>query len=297
MSSSFTLIQGDCLHHLQQLPDNSFQSCITSPPYWNLRDYNVDGQIGLEPSLEDYLSRITAVFREVRRTIKPTGTLWLNAGDLFIKKQLVGLPWRIAFALQSDGWILRSDIIWHKPNAMPESVKDRPTRAHEYIFLLSKSPHYLYNFKAIQEPVSGTAHPRGHGLHPKANSPNSRMARTRSPIDNKPNPSTWNVRANHSFSAAVKNLVRLRNKRSVWSIATKPFKGAHYASFPPNLVSPCILASSNPNDLILDPFAGSGTTGAVAIQLSRTPTLIELNPDYCHIIHSRLSSLTPGLPL
>ena len=236
-----TLFAGDALNVLRRLEEKSVQCVVTSPPYWGLRNYGIEAQIGLEETLPQFIDKLVSVFSEVKRVLKNDGTFWLNIGDGYTsgnrgwrapdkknparamdvrpdtpeglkRKDLIGMPWRLAFALQEDGWYLRSDIVWHKPNAMPESVKDRPARAHEYIFLLSKSEQYLYNWEATREPADGGGY---------------------------------------------------RNRRSVWSVNTKPFSGAHFATFPPDLIRPCILASSNPGDFVLDPFFGSGTVGVV----------------------------------
>lgn len=262
------VIQGDAKIALPKLPDNSVQCVVTSPPYWSLRDYHIAGQIGLEPSVDQFINRLVEVFTEVRRVLKDDGVLWLNIGDVYTSgdrgyrapdkkhpvramtfrpptpdglkpKDLIGLPWRLAFALQRDGWYLRSDIIWHKPNCMPESVKDRPTRAHEYIFLFSKSDRYYYDHAAIKE-VNG------------------------------------------------------RNRRTVWSIPTQSFKGAHFATFPATLIEPCILAGSRPDDIVLDPFFGSGTVGVVCNQLQRRYVGIELHPDYVQIALKRISESGAG---
>lgn len=251
------LLEGDVSDVLPRLPGESVQCVVTSPPYWGLRDYGIHGQLGLEETLAGYLHKLTTLFAEVRRVLRTDGVLWLNIGDGFTSgnrgwrapdkknrnramsvrpdnppglkdKDLLGVPWRLAFALQADGWFLRSDIIWHKPNAMPESVKDRPTRCHEYLFMLTKSERYAYFAEAVMEEAE-----QGR-----------------------------------------------RNRRTVWSINTAPSLGAHVASFPPELVEPCILASSQPNDFVLDPFFGVGTVGLVARQLGRRFVGIELNPEY-----------------
>ncbi len=265
---------GDSREILQDFPENYFQSCITSPPYWGLRDYGVDGQIGAESTVDKYIEDLVNIFREVRRTLKEDGTLWLNIGDSYTSggrtwrdadkknsargmsyraptpqglksKDLIGVPWKIAFALQADGWYLRSDIVWYKPNCQPESVKDRPTRSHEYVFLFSKNEKYFYNHEAIKEPTA----------------------------DGK----------------------KLRNKRTVWSINTEPFKEAHFAVFPPALVEQCMLASSSRGDLILDPFFGSGTVAQVAIEQNRKCIGVELNKDYAVIAKNRISHLNRKL--
>lgn len=288
---------GDCMEILRDLPEGLVDCCVTSPPYWRMRDYGVEGQIGLE-ELNVYIEKMVQVFREVRRVLRDDGTLWLNLGDTYIQggrgggdgwehsaskgvlratpaasgvryKNLVGVPWRVALALQDDGWNLRSDIIWHKPNAMPESVKSRPTKAHEYIFLMSKSQSYYYDAEAIQENVTGNAHPRGTGRNSKAmrNATGSRQ--------------------NASFSSAISGLVERRNKRSVWTVATSPYKGAHFATYPPELIKPCILAGSRPGGIVLDPFFGSGTTGRVAEDMGRRWLGIELNEEYRTLIEER----------
>ena len=261
------LLVGDALGTLRTVPEATYQCCVTSPPYWGLRDYGVPHQIGAEPTLGEYLAHLVEVFREVRRTLRPTGTLWLNIGDSYTSggrtwrdadkknpargmtyraatpdglkpKDLIGVPWRLAFALQDDGWYLRSDIIWHKPNGQPESVKDRPTRSHEYLFLLSKSERYLYDHEAIREPSSSQEAPK--------------------------------------------------NRRTVWSINTEPTANAHFATFPRRLVEPCLLAGSREGDRVLDPFLGSGTVGEVALAHGRSFDGIELNPEYAEIARCRL---------
>ena len=262
------IVLGDCRNVLKNLDNEIFQCCVTSPPYWGLRDYGIIGQIGAEMELQDYINNLVKLFREVRITLKKDGTLWLNIGDSYTSgnrkwrqtdeknparamsyrpptpkglkpKDLVGIPWRLAFALQNDGWYLRSDIIWYKPNCQPESVKDRPTQAHEYLFLLSKSPKYFYDYDAIKEPaITGT----------------------------------------------------MRNKRSVWSINTEPYKGSHFATFPPHLIEPCILAGSHENDIILDPFMGSGTVAEVCIQLNRKYYGIEKKEEYLHLANNRIDA-------
>jgi len=258
---------GDAYETLKKLPSNFIQTAVTSPPYWGLRDYGAAGQIGSEENLEEYIGNLVRVFSELRRVLKDDGTLWLNLGDSYTSggrkrrapdkknparamsyraptppglkpKDLIGVPWRVAFALQQDGWYLRSEIIWHKPNPHPESVKDRPTRAHETIFLLTKSERYYYNHRAIMEPA-------------------------------------------HNGD--------LRNKRSVWTVATEPTKEAHFATFPTKLILPCILAGSRAGDFVLDPFFGSGTTGLVAALNDRYFIGIELQPYYIHIAKERLA--------
>lgn len=306
------ILQGDALTVLRErFADESVQCCVTSPPYWGLRDYHVLGQLGLEPTPEEYVTNLVDVFREVRRVLKPDGTLWLNLGDSYAgsgkgrnadgtrtdfsglsgasggcidgvqpiykniaglkPKDLVGIPWRVAFALQADGWYLRSDIIWHKPNSMPESVTDRPTKAHEYLFLLSKRERYYYDAEAIAEPM---------------NFPERRY-----------NPDTAQQKCSkvgtrlqgglHDGRERYGNPDIGRNKRSVWTIATQPYLGAHFATFPEALVEPCILAGCPVGGLVLDPFAGSGTTIAVAQRLWRCGVGIELNADYVALAEAR----------
>src|SRR5690606_2185635 len=272
------IIQGDVIETLRTLPAGFIHTCVTSPPYWGLRDYGVPGQIGLEATPEEYVEKMVEVFREVRRVLRDDGTLWLNLGDSYASKpcggighnakvrntkkaiqksagvpaglkpkDLVGIPWRVAFALQADGWYLRSDIIWHKPNAMPESVKDRPTKAHEYIFLLSKSPRYYYDADAIREPLSAATvsdFKRRKNLNNKGTHGGVRADLARNRADYIPKDGK-------------------RNKRTIWSVNTRAFKGAHFAVFPPDLIEPCILAGSPPGGIVLDPFFGSGTTGVV----------------------------------
>jgi DNA modification methylase len=297
------------------MPSESVQCCVTSPPYWGLRDYGVDGQIGLEKSPDEFVERLVDVFREVKRVLKDDGTLWVNLGDSYcgggnnrgarsdfkkstkqatnrgaigqvskygvhnfrsetIKpKDLVGIPWRVAFALQADGWYLRSDIIWHKPNPMPESVTDRPTKAHEYLFLLSKAEKYFYDVKAIREPYKQETVARSKravGQHHK-----------------------WVDVPGQSAHGITKSLSKCfhpegRNRRTVWTVTTKGYKGAHFATFPPALIEPCIKAGTRPGDVVLDPFFGGGTTGLVAQNLARDWVGIELNPEYCGLARNRI---------
>jgi len=307
------ILHGDCRETLKTLPDASVHCCVTSPPYFGLRDYGHDGQIGLEESPDAFVQQMVGVLREVRRVLRDDGTLWLNLGDSYagsgkgrngdgspnvdplskqatsvgtivgnlIKshtpdckpKDLIGIPWRVAFALQADGWYLRQDIIWHKPNPMPESVTDRCTKAHEYIFLLSKSARYFYDAEAICEPVARewdeNNGPIGrNGLAVEAGGQN--------------NPQTGAGLAN-------------RNRRSVWTVTTKPYRGAHFATFPPDLIRPCILAGCPTGGTVLDPFGGSGTTGQVAMEEGRNAILCELNADYVGLIRKRIGGVTPSL--
>ena len=306
-TSLYAIHQGDCLDVLPTLDAESVQCVVTSPPYFGLRDYGHDGQIGLEPTVDEYVAKLVAVFREVRRVLRDDGTVLLNLGDSYngsggaggdyaagglkdgapkypgrningLKpKDLIGIPWRVAFALQADGWWLRQDIIWHKPNPMPESVTDRCTKAHEYVFLLTKAARYYYDSHAVSEPLAY---------------PNER----RRPLGSK---GAWEMdgrdqRANGGGQDYDDYPAR-RNKRSVWTITTKPYSGAHFATMPPDLAEVCILAGSKPGDLILDPFTGSGTTGAVALGLGRRFVGCELNPDYIELAHKRITGA--ALPL
>ncbi|AVK75685.1 DNA methyltransferase [Pandoravirus neocaledonia] len=267
-SSACHIVQGDCRHALKDHADETFHCCVTSPPYWGMRDYNADAQIGAEDSLESYVDNLVAVFREVRRTLRSDGTLWLNMGDSFTSggrttrakdrknagremtyrpatpaglkaKDLIGLPWRVALALQADGWYLRSDIIWAKPNCQPESVRDRPTRAHEYVFMLSKSATYYYDHEAAREPAADGS---------------------------------------------------TRNRRTVWSINTKPYAGAHFATFPTELVDRCLEAGAPPGAVVLDPFCGSGTVGVACRRLGHSFVGVELNPEYVALARERIDN-------
>lgn len=293
------LLTGDCLTVLRGLPDGIVRCCVTSPPYWGLRDYGHDGQLGLEPTPEAYVAGMVGVFREVSRVLTDDGTLWLNLGDSYgtssgniyaisdtpelasgainfarpkaagNPKNLLGLPWRVALALQADGWYLRSDIIWAKPNPMPESVTDRPTKAHEYVFLLSKSARYFYDAQAIEEPA--------------------KWERWGEQTEKKSHKGT----AGHLGGKAISDLpVRDRkNARTVWSIATQSYSGAHFATFPEELARRCILAGSAAGDTVLDPFSGSGTTAAVAVGNGRRAIGIELNPAYQDLARQRIGPM------
>ena len=348
MNKLIEILQGDCIDSLKKLEDQSINTCITSPPYWGLRDYGTaewvggdpncshmrttkiskntstghkamfdqgnvvgdaiykskcpkcgairkDSQLGLEDTPEAFVENLVKVFREVKRVLRDDGTVWLNLGDTYnaarngghaggskqnhkkylqrsganvvgLKpKDLIGIPWRVAFALQQDGWYLRQDIIWHKPNPMPESVTDRCTKAHEYIFLLSKSPKYYFDNEAIKETVKkdwgtrdrtkGKYHNEGTGLQP--------------------------------HSGLTKSYDK-RNRRSVWTVTTKPFKGAHFATFPMDLIEPCVLAGCPEGGTVLDPFSGSGTTGIVAVNHNRNSVLLELNQEYIDLAKARI---------
>lgn len=264
-----TIFEGDAVTVLRRLPSKSVRCVVTSPPYWGLRDYGIDDQIGLEQTMPQFIQKLVAVFSEVRRVLTDDGTLWVNIGDGYTSgnrgyratdkknparamtvrpdtpeglkpKDLMGIPWRLAFALQDDGWYLRTDIIWSKPNAMPESVKDRPTRSHEFLFMFSKSEKYFYNSNAVKQVADGGG---------------------------------------------------LRNLRTVWNINTKPYAGAHFATFPPELVRPCIKASTEPGDFVLDPFFGAGTVGLVCNEEGRKYAGVELNPSYVDLAVERLGGI------
>lgn len=320
------ILQGDALAVLQELPDDTFHTCVTSPPYWGQRDYGVEGQIGLESTPDAYIARMVEVFREVRRTLRPDGTLWLNIGDSYAAhrglqppptntrnkhghaqqsrvpaglkmKDLIGIPWMLAFALRADGWYLRSDIIWHKPNAMPESVRDRPTKAHEYIFLLSKSQKYHYDWEAVQEPLAGSSIKRlsqptfdtqtgGEKDYRNGTNKNRSM---RKALENLKKKSSRNLerkygeqrgRPGSHLGGSIPWEGVMRNRRSVWNVSTKPIKSAHFAVFPPDLIEPCILAGCPEGGTVLDPFIGSGTTALVAQKHGRNFTGIDLNGQY-----------------
>lgn len=320
MSPEWDIVVGDVRQRLADLPEASVRCCVTSPPYWGLRDYGHDGQIGLEQTPEQYVDELVEVFRGVRRVLSDDGTVWLNLGDSYVggkgasgqgspeyqakrakqkesinqshhqvggygktrptddlamlrgfglkPKDLVGIPWRVAFALQADGWYLRQDIIWHKPNPMPESVTDRCTKAHEYVFLLSKSPRYFYDHEAVAEKSLHAGHvvkayKSGKNISGEA----------------------FRDTATGSHDVEVKET---RNKRSVWTVGTKPFAGAHFAVMPEALAEPCVLAGSAVGDTVLDPFAGSGTVGVVALRHGRNFIGVELNPDYADIANERI---------
>ncbi len=300
-----TILHGDSLAVLKQLPDRCVQCCVTSPPYYNLRDYGVDGQIGLEASPAAYIAKLVEVFREVRRVLRNDGTLWLNIGDSYSNdrkwgghssgkhrkelhsmkrprrytglpgKNLLMIPARLAIALQDDDWILRSDIIWHKPSAMPESITDRPTNDHEHVFLFARSERYYYDQDAIREPHVTTSN-----------------------IRDRAGESAW---ASKALLTPIGEGIREwnhpagRNKRSVWTIAAQPYADAHFATMPPKLVEPCILAGSRPGDLVLDPFFGAGTVGLVALQQGRNYLGIELNAEYIRLAEKRLEVVQPVL--
>ena len=306
--SSHRIIQGDCIEGLRTLPDASVHCCITSPPYWGLRDYGHDGQIGLEATPEAYVARMVEVFREVRRVLRDDGTLWLNLGDSYGKgKQLLGMPWKVASTLQTDGWILRQDIIWHKPNPMPESVQDRCTKAHEYVFLFAKREKYFYDADAIRQPL------RWQDPLILATNAQARQQKRLSERIAKGDFSALRTEADRRTAMDGKrekgrgkdanrertlreNLLGA-NRRSVWTITTKPFSGAHFAVMPPDLVEPCVLAGCPEGGTVLDPFAGSGTTLAVAAELGRSGIGCELNPEYIELAEQRIAKSKAKMPL
>ncbi len=316
----YSILQGDSLELLRTLPDNAVDCCVTSPPYYGLRDYKTDGQLGLEQSLEEYVGRLVKIFNEVRRVLKDDGTLWLNLGDSFATrsgsqaptntrnkcghtakavpagykaKDLIGIPWMVAFSLRSSGWYLRQDIIWHKPNCMPESVKDRCTKSHEYIFLLSKCRSYYFDAEAISEPITGSSTKRYlQNLEKQRGSDRQpgRHATMKSALPRFGGEKYGDSESKESRtkSGAVYVPTLRRNKRDVWTVSTAGFKGAHFATFPEKLIEPCILAGSKPEGIVLDPFSGSGTTGAVAIRNGRKYIGIEINPEYVELSKIRL---------
>jgi len=271
------IVIGDAKEKLKELETESIQSVITSPPYWGLRDYGHDEQIGREETPDQYIDNMVKIFDEVFRVLKTDGTLWLNIGDSYSsirnektglkRKDLVGIPWMLAFALRINGWYLRQDIIWAKTNPKPESVRDRCTKSHEYVFMLTKSEKYYYNHDAIREPRTSVGGNHQFGGK-KYNDPN--------------NPIYGSIQSVYESDGK-------RNKRDVWNITTQPFKDAHFAVMPELLVEPCLLAGSKPNDTILDPFAGSGTVGVVAKKHNRSFIGIELNPDYAKIANDRIN--------
>jgi DNA modification methylase len=297
---------GDCRDTMRRWASEGVkvQTCVTSPPYFGLRDYGHECQIGLEQTPEEYIAAMVEVFRCVRDVLADDGTLWLNIGDSYYNtnpgsggkcvlpgagkamrearyhnakrdlsgtdlkpKDLIGIPWMLAFALRADGWYLRQDIIWHKPNPMPESVRDRCTKAHEYIFLLSKSERYFFDSEAMKEKAVAKPKPCG--------------------------PKNDAMRNDGDRTGIVRGDGETRNRRSVWTVATRPYKGAHFATFPPALIEPCILAGSRPGDIVLDPFMGSGTTAAVALQHGRQYLGCELNPEYGPLQKERIAKAMP----
>lgn len=321
------IITGDCLNVLKTFPDNSIDCCVTSPPYFGLRDYGHEGQMGLEETPEKYVATMTSVFTEVRRVLKKEGTLWLNIGDSysgsgkggqseekrsenwqpeyankgktygFKPKDLIGIPWMLAFALRSDGWYLRQDIIWSKPNPMPESVTDRCTKAHEYIFLLSKSSRYYYDHEAIKQPLAISSTQRlsqdiesQEGSDRVPGKTNGKMKAVGQFVGGKKADNTDPMFATRNSNGQEWSSDGFANKRSVWTVTTKPFKEAHFATFPEDLIVDCIKAGCPESGIVLDPFSGAGTTALVASKLNRNYIGIELNQDYIDISHKRLSS-------
>ena len=315
-----TVLCGDSLEILRTLPNESVQMCITSPPYYGLRDYGVSGQIGNEATPQEYVERLVFVFREIKRALKQDGTLWLNIADSYagsgkgawskpieeqkknkqtylysamaattsmpkvwnkIKpKDMIGIPWMVAFALRDDGWYLRSDIIWEKPNCLPEPVNDRPTKSYEHLFLFSKSPHYYYDKEAIMEPIAESTVER----YKNSVSPTNKYALSEVGKSQR----IFQGRAQTGFGL-------MRNKRDVWRICTNKSRvNKHFAIFPEKLVEPCILAGSAAGSIVLDPFLGSGTTGLVAKRLHRHYIGIDLNPDYCELAQERISGMEGG---
>ena len=266
------IYQGNCIEVLKDMPGESIDCVVTSPPYWGLRNYQEEEQLGLEETPEEFVANLVKVFSEVKRVLKKEGTVWLNLGDTYYNKSLAGIPFRVAFALQSDGWYLRQDIIWHKPNPMPESVQDRCTKSHEYIFLLTKSPKYFYDIDAIREISEGLGKTNIRFGGNKYGDSDDKHHQTKS----------GNKYIDSGF----------RNKRSVWKITTKPYKEAHFATFPMELPITCIKAGCPEGGIVLDPFFGSGTTGLAAQELSRHWVGIELNPEYIEIAKRRTSQST-----
>ena len=300
---NFKLLLGDSRETLKTLPDKSVNCCVTSPPYFGLRDYGNAEQMGLETTPEGFVAELVGLFREIHRVLRDNGTVWLNLGDSYSgsgkgrnadgshqeggkqgtsrgtiegkllktatpdckAKDLIGIPWRVAFALQADGWYLRQDIIWHKPNPMPESVKDRCTKAHEYIFLLSKSPKYYFDSNAMKEPAVYAGAKRG--------------------ISKNISPSGIT-----DFGGKIE--YDTRNKRSVWTVNTRSYKGSHFATFPPDLIEPCVLAGCPVGGTVLDPFGGSGTTAGVALKHGRGAILCELSPTYSQLIPDRVAKIS-----
>ena len=276
------ILEGNCLETLRVLPDNSVQCCVTSPPYYNQRDYGTADQIGQEATPQEYVKNLVAVFTEVRRVLTPTGTLWLNVGDKYDAGRLLGVPWRLVFALEAAGWILRQDIIWSKKNPMPESVKTRCTRAHEYVFLLTKGATWYFNAEAIKEPQAEISIRRAFSKNNVADRKDA--AASHYALSGAAQDKTYEkMRA--SIAAGEP---QMRNKWSVWNLSTANIKGAHFAPFPVELVTTCLLAGTQSGDTVLDPFGGSGTVGVAAQQLGRHAILCELNPEYVRLIEERV---------
>lgn len=350
-----TIKNGDCRTVLKEMPSESIQCVVTSPPYWGLRDYGHADQIGLEETPQAYVETMRELFAEIWRVLRDDGTVWLNLGDSYSgsgkggnpdsgkqatnkgsqsigtlygktgetarhaavtnvsrricaelgmkPKDLIGIPWRVALALQADGWYLRSDIIWHKPNPMPESVTDRPTRSHEYIFLLTKSERYYYDSEAIREKAVTMEDDKSHhSFGTPGGKTELTPGKTRKESGKKWNPkmggggTSFNGHSGNYKANGEPICGLLRNKRDVWTVTTSPYADAHFATFPPDLIKPCILAGTKPGDVVLDPFGGSGTTGMVALELGRRAVLVELNPEYTKLCDERCTT-TRGLPL
>lgn len=336
------ILRGHVLDRLRELPDESVHCCVTSPPYYGLRDYGVAGQLGLEPTLAEYLDNMVAVFREVRRVLRSDGTLWLNIGDSYATgagavgncpgggaqgekwagamtspnrmpqagykpKDLMGVPWRLAFALQADGWWLRQDIIWYKPNPMPESVRDRCTKAHEYIFLLTKSERYYFDQAANSEPATSAydpdsckspdgwaSHEGGHGsFHREGREKGRSGNKARKPASDRGVPIDTNGSASGAVAGSVPWEGATRNRRSVWTITTQAFPEAHFATFPTEIPRRAIVAGCPAGGTVLDPFLGSGTTALVADRLQRDCIGIELNPAYADMAERRIRGDAP----
>lgn len=334
----------DCVEGLKTLPNNCIDCCVTSPPYYALRDYGVEGQIGLEETPQAYIDRLTDVFMEVYRVMKPQGTLWLNIGDSYWgggwrnasfnehsgniqkgskgtycgdtmpackgkqgdykPKDLIGIPWMLAFSLRSAGWYLRQDIIWHKPNPMPESVTDRCTKSHEYIFLMSKSQRYYFDYEAISEPCADQSRTnyqsgkRSNGINKDRNDNDfgerskTWKPRTKNCMEDGQKPNTMHLRREQGLPDEQ---YVVRNKRDVWSVNVKPDTVAHFATYPEELIRPCILAGCPKDGIVLDPFMGSGTTARVAMKLDRNYIGFELNPEYCKIINAKTREIQKEL--
>jgi DNA modification methylase len=328
--SQLMIHKGDALAELRTMQAESIQCCVTSPPYYGLRDYGVDGQIGLEETPEAYIAKLVDVFREVRRVLKDDGTCWINIGDSYSthaagkcknpmatstlagvktqevarelktelpyrnaeipEKNLIGIPWMLAFALRADGWYLRQDIIWSKPNPMPESVTDRCTKSHEYLFMLSKASRYYYDQEAIKEPAIYADDDRvGRAMKSHKSNPTAQVNGIRPRVDKQRGHSRRHAGFNDRWDSMEKTeqCSGMRNKRSVWTVGTRAYVEAHFATFPAALIEPCILAGSRIGDTVLDPFGGSGTTAEVANKFGRKAVLVELNPEYCELAMKR----------
>lgn len=281
-----SIIHGDALETLRQLPDASINCIVTSPPYYLQRDYSTIFQLGNEETADEYVANLRKVFKECHRVLKNDGTLWLNLGDKYQDSDLLGMPWRVAFALKTDGWLLRSDIIWYKPNAMPSSVKNRPTTDHEYIFFFTKSSDYFYDIDAIREPhVTFSSESRMKGGRNHFGKVNGTPEQGKNAGNNNLHNGRWD-QAFHPKG---------RNKRTVWEIPLSKYRGVHFAVFPEKLVETCILAGCPEGGIVLDPFIGSGTTAVVALRHQRKYVGIDSNEEYCQIARNRLYQNT--LPL